>query len=266
MTRPTLELEWRSDRGLVRHRNEDAVACVTDIGLVVVADGIGGASAGDLASQTAVRIIAERFARQPPPVIESSRAELLAEAAINEANGAIVNLARSRRDCAEMGTTVVMGYFGTDWLMYSHLGDSRLYRLRAGALIQLTSDHSLIQEVVDQGSFPSLDAAREHGINEHVLTRAVGSAPDVVATTAVTDIAAGDIYLFCTDGLSGMVADQDLRAVLEAAQGDLGGAADALVESAIDSGGTDNITLALVRVITLEQRRGSAPPQSKPAG
>ena len=163
-----------------------------------------------------------------------------------------------------MGTTVVMGYFGTDWLMYSHVGDSRLYRMRAGALIQLTSDHSFIQEVVDQGLFPSLDAAREYGINEHVLTRAVGSAPYVVATTAVTDIAVGDIYLFCTDGLSGMLAHQELRAVLEAAPVGLGIAADALVDNAIHNGGADNITLALVRVNTVEQRHGSASAQPGP--
>lgn len=264
MTTPALEFEWRSDRGRVRRRNEDAVACLTDISFVVVADGIGGASAGDLASQTAVRIIGQRFARQPPPVSESARAELLAEAAINEANGAIVELAQHRQGCAGMGTTVVMGYFGSGWLMYSHVGDSRLYRMRAGALTQLTSDHSFIQEVVEQGFFPSVDAAREYGINEHVLTRAVGAAPYVVVTTAVTDMAVGDLYLFCTDGLSGMVPDQELCAVLDAAEGDLGSAADALVDAAIDNGGSDNITLALVRVNAVEQRHASAPARPEP--
>ena len=258
MSTPALEFEWRSERGRVRRRNEDAVTCLTDIGFVVVADGIGGASAGDLASQTAVRIIGERFARHPPPVSESRQAEFLAEAASNEANAAIVDLAEHRQDFAGMGTTVVMGYFGSDWLMYAHVGDSRLYRMRAGALSQLTSDHSFIQEVVDQGFFPSFDAAREYGINEHVLTRAVGSAPYVVATTAVTDIAVGDLYLFCTDGLSGMVSDQELVALLDANGGELGSAADALVDSAMDNGGSDNITLALVRVKAVVQRYGSA--------
>lgn len=254
MSKPPLELVWRSDRGRVRQRNEDAVACVPDAGVVVVADGIGGASAGDLASQTAARVISERFGRQPPPVDEPRRAQLLAEAAVNEANGAIVDLSRNRQGCAGMGTTVVMGYFGCDWLMYAHVGDSRLYRLRAGALTQLTSDHSFIQEVVDQGFFPSLAEAREYGINENVLTRAVGSAPYVAATTAVTDIAVGDIYLFCTDGLSGMVAHEDLRAVLAAAKGGLGIAADALVHYAMENGGADNITLVLVRVNAVEKR------------
>ncbi len=248
VAKPPLEFAWRSDRGRVRVRNEDAVVCVPELGVVVVADGIGGASAGDVASETAARIISERFLRQPPPVDEPRRAQLLAEAAINEANGAIVDLARSREGCAGMGTTVVMGYLGCDWLVHAHVGDSRLYRLRNRELAQLTKDHSFIQEVVDQGFFPSLEEARDYGINENVLTRAVGSAPYVVATTAVTDLAVGDIYLFCTDGLSGMVAGEDLRAVLDAAKGGLGIAADALVHYAIENGGTDNITLALVRV------------------
>ncbi|MCG6940087.1 MAG: protein phosphatase 2C domain-containing protein [Thiohalocapsa sp.] len=248
MTKPPLEFAWRSDRGRVRARNEDSVVCVPESGIVVVADGIGGASAGDVASDTAARVVSERFARQPPPVDEPRRAQLLAEAAINEANGAIVDLSRNRAGCAGMGTTVVMGYFGCDWLVYAHVGDSRLYRLRDRELAQLTRDHSFIQEVVDQGFFPSLEEAREYGINENVLTRAVGSAPYVVAATAVTDLAIGDIYLFCTDGLSGMVAHEDLRAVLAAAKGGLGIVADALVHYAIENGGSDNITLALVRV------------------
>ncbi|WP_082673954.1 PP2C family serine/threonine-protein phosphatase [Thiohalocapsa sp. ML1] len=255
MTRPPLEFAWRSDRGRVRRRNEDAVVCLPEVRVVVVADGIGGASAGDVASDTAVRIISERFQRQPPALDEPRRAQLLAEAAVNEANVAIVDLARHREGCAGMGTTVVMGYFGDDWLLCAHIGDSRLYRLRDGKLRQLTSDHSFIQEVVDQGFFPSLEEAREYGINENVLTRAVGSAPYVVATTAVEDLAVGDIYLFCTDGLSGMVSDSELEMLLRAAKGGLGVVADALVHFALDNGGSDNITLALVRVNSVERCR-----------
>jgi protein phosphatase len=235
----------------VRSRNEDAVICRPEAGVVVVADGIGGASAGDVASETAARVISDRFLRQPPPGDDPRRAQLLAEAAINEANGAILDLARTREGCAGMGTTVVLGYFGNDWLLRAHVGDSRLYRLRNHELHQLTSDHSFIQEVVDQGFFPTLEEAREYGINENVLTRAVGSAPYVMAATDVADLAVGDIYLFCTDGLSGMVAHEDLRAVLDAAKGGLGIAADALVHYATENGGSDNITLALVRVNAL---------------
>jgi protein phosphatase len=248
VTKPPLEVVWRSDRGRVRARNEDSVVCLPASRIVVVADGIGGASGGDVASDMATRIISERFARQPSILDEPRPAERLAEAAIHEANDAILAIARSRKGHSGMGTTVVMGYFGRDWLLYAHVGDSRLYRLRDRVLVQLTRDHSAIQEIVDQGFFPSLDEARASGVNEHVLTRAVGSAPAVVAATDVTDLAVGDIFLFCTDGLSGMVAHGDLFAVLDAANDGLDIAADALVQRALANGGADNITLALVRV------------------
>jgi protein phosphatase len=255
MAKPPLEFAWRSDRGRVRSRNEDAVACLPAARFVVVADGIGGASAGDIASAKAVGIISERFQREPPPLQEPQKAQDLAEAAVHEANDFVVDFARSREGHAGMGTTVVLGFFGSDWLLYAHVGDSRLYRLRDGVLTQLTSDHSFIQEVVDQGFFRSLDDARHYGINQNMLTRAVGSAPKVVVTTAVTDLAVGDLYLLCTDGLSGMVPHGDLEQVFSAVTGGVEEIADTLVRMANENGGSDNITLALVRVNAL----GAAP-------
>jgi protein phosphatase len=158
-----------------------------------------------------------------------------------------------------MGTTVVIGYFGDTWMVHAHVGDSRLYRLRDGQLVQLTRDHSFIQEVVDQGFFPSLSEAVRYGINQHVLTRAVGSAAShVVAEVAVTPLAVGDLYLFCTDGLSGMVPDDELQSRLSAIQGDLGLAAESLVHRACASGGVDNITLVLARVRALGDSEGDA--------
>lgn len=251
MTHACLEYAWRSDRGQVRPRNEDAVVVHPDAGIVVIADGIGGASAGDVASKLATTTISGRLLRQLPPRGDARRALLLAEAAVDEANGAIYDMARRDPACAGMGTTVVVGYAGDDWLAYAHVGDSRLYRLRNGELNQLTHDHSFIQEVVEQGFFPNLDEARQYGINENVLTRAVGSTAHVSAATGVVELAAGDLYLFCTDGLSNMVAPDELRHLLAAARGSLETLADALVHMAWDGGGVDNITLVLVRVKTL---------------
>jgi protein phosphatase len=248
MSEPPLEFAWRSDRGRVRRRNEDAVLVLPDIGVVVVADGIGGASAGDVASVTATEVIGKRFQHQPPPVEDPRRAQLLAEAAIKEANGAIIEIGRSRDGCAGMGTTVVMGYFGRGWLSYAHVGDSRLYRLRDGRLEQITSDHSFIQEVVEQGFFPSVQEARKYGINDNVLTRALGASPQVSAATAVTDLADGDLYLFCTDGLSGMVPHGELEALMNSADRGLDAVADAMIYHAMNKGGADNITLSVVRV------------------
>jgi len=268
MTRAVVEFASRSDRGHVRPRNEDSVVVHADAGVVVIADGIGGASSGDVASRVATEIIGQRFLRQRPSRVEPRRAQLLAEAAVDEANGAILDHARHKEGCAGMGTTVVVGYFGNTWLVYGHVGDSRLYRLRGRKLEQLTSDHSFIQEVVDQGFFPDLEEARRYGINENVLTRAVGSTSHVAATTAVTDLCVGDIYLFCTDGLSGMVPDNELQMVLSSVQGSLGIAADALVHMACENGGNDNITLALARVRSIgdDQQQGeSAGADEEPA-
>jgi serine/threonine protein phosphatase PrpC len=246
VTPPRLEFAWRTDRGRVRRRNEDAVRVEPDAGLVVVADGIGGASAGDVASRMATEIIGEHFLRKTslpdPPAARS-----LAAAAIEAANAAILDEARRDSALSGMGTTVVVGYFGDGWVAYAHVGDSRLYRLRDRQLQPLTTDHSFIEEVVERGFFPSRDEARRYGISENVLTRALGSAPDLDVPTAVAEVLAGDLYLFCTDGLSGMVPDDDLRSLLSAADADLDATADALVRRACDNGGSDNITLAVVR-------------------
>jgi protein phosphatase len=259
MTRTQVDFAWRTDRGRVRARNEDSVAVHEKVGVAVIADGIGGASSGNLASRIAVNAIYQRFVRQPPSRVDPGPASQLAVAAVEDANAAILEYVRQSPDCAGMGTTVVIGYFGNTWLVHAHVGDSRLYRLRDGHLVQLTRDHSFIQEVVDQGFFPSLSEAVRYGINQHVLTRAVGSAAShVVAETAVAPLAAGDLYLFCTDGLSGMVPDDELQSRLSAIQGDLGLAAESLVHRACAKGGVDNITLVLARVRASDDSEGDA--------
>jgi len=148
-----------------------------------------------------------------------------------------------------MGTTVVLGFAGAEWLAYANVGDSRLYRLRQERLEQLSHDHSFIQEVVDQGFFRSIDDARQYGIGDNILTRALGSSAEVRVASGVSDLKTGDIFLFCTDGLTGMVPVDWLRQILVAAgKSELGPAAEALVRLANERGGTDNITLALLRV------------------
>jgi PPM family protein phosphatase len=132
MWAPKLEFAWRTDQGRVRAHNEDAVAVHADWGLVVVADGVGGASAGEVASRLAVETIAACFARQTLPRGDRDQACLLAESAVGEANLAVWERAQETPGCAGMGTTVVMGFAGSDWLAFANVGDSRLYRLRAG--------------------------------------------------------------------------------------------------------------------------------------
>lgn len=251
MSQAKAEFAWRTARGLIRARNEDAVAVLPQAGIVVVADGIGGASAGDVASSTAARIISERLARQPPSRTQPRRVERFIEVAIDEANVAVHEMAVNNPSLTGMGTTVVVGYLGSDHLTYAHVGDSRLYLLRDDKLRQLTSDHSFIQEVVDQGFFPTLKEARAYGINENVLTRAVGSTTRVSAATDVIELHRGDLYLFCTDGLTNMVPPALLCRVLAVGDETLDARADELVRLAYEAGGIDNITLALVQVAAL---------------
>ena len=255
-----VEYAWRTDRGRVRQTNEDAVTVHADLGLVVVADGVGGASAGEVASRLAADTIRERFKRQTLPRTDADKARLLAEAAVEEANRAVWQLAQSQADCVGMGTTLVLGFVGAEWLAYANVGDSRLYRLRGECLEQLSHDHSCIQEVGDQGFFRTLEDARQYGIGDNILTRALGSSPEVRVASGITDLSSGDIYLFCTDGLTGMVPEDWLRQILIAAgKSELGPAAEALVRLANERGGTDNITLALVRVGERPEEDGAAP-------
>lgn len=245
-----LEFAWRTDTGRVRTRNEDSVVVQANLPLVVVADGVGGAKAGDVASRTAVEIIRERFSRQSPTRADAEKARMLAEVAIEEANRSVWQLAQEATDCGGMGTTVVMGFAGVDWLAYANVGDSRLYRLRGHTLEQLSRDHSFIQEVVDQGFFRSLEDARRYGIGDNILTRALGTAPEVKVSSGIVDLETRDLFLFCTDGLTGTVPVDWLRQILIAtvAEPGLGPAAEALVQLANERGGIDNITLVLMRV------------------
>ncbi|EIC23124.1 PP2C family protein-serine/threonine phosphatase [Thiorhodovibrio frisius] len=256
--KPALEFASRTHLGMVRKGNEDSVAVHPENYLAIVADGVGGASAGEVASRMAVDLIGERFIARAPSRSEPRIAQLLTEAAVDEANVAIIRHAKEQPECSGMGTTVVMGFFGQGWMVYGHVGDSRLYRLRDGELKQLTRDHSFIQEVVDQGFFPTLADAREYGITDNVLTRALGSAAHIKATTDTTELVEGDLYLLCSDGLTGMVPTEELQNVLVAASS-LETAADTLIKLACKRGGVDNITVALVRVNQVEQ------PQDAPA-
>ena len=250
--RPAVEFAWQTHTGLIRPQNEDAVAVLPEQGIIIVADGIGGARAGEVASSMATEIISHRLAGQSGLRNSRERALSGAKAAVAEANAAIFARGRSEGGCAGMGTTVVVGYVGAGWMVYAHVGDSRLYRLRDRELCQLTVDHSFIRDVVSKGYFPTLKEAREYGINENLLTRAVGSGPQVAVSANVTDLRPGDVYLLCTDGLSNMVSDDELRYRLSAFEGKLDNVANALIHLACEAGGVDNITLALMRVNGVE--------------
>jgi protein phosphatase len=243
-----LHYAWRTDKGRVRVRNEDAVAVFPDMRLVIIADGIGGSSAGEVASRLAAHVISDRFSGLESLPAGKEEAVEAARKAVIEANRVIWDSARRSVRYSGMGTTVVVGFSGPDWLIFAHVGDSRLYLLRDNGLHQLTRDHSLIQEVVDQGFFPTLGDALRYGINENILTRGLGSTGVVTVDAGEVDLVPGDLFLFCTDGLSGMVTDEGLRRALLDAGEDLDSLCGKLVDLACEGGGLDNITVALMRV------------------
>ena len=245
-----LEHAGRSDKGLVRTVNEDCVAVMPESGLVVVADGMGGANAGDVASHTAVEIIVSYILSHESKGqnLGDDGAGALARAALDEANRTIYQSSLDNTDLEGMGTTVVLGLFIEQRLIYAHVGDSRIYRCRGQRLECLTVDHSVIQELVNQGVFPTIEEARAAGVRNNVLTRALGIEGMVEVDVDAAQTLPGDIYLFCTDGLTNMVDDETITRLVTGEPDGLDSAADSLVRLACEKGGKDNISLVLVRV------------------
>lgn len=234
-----------TDVGRVRARNEDALLQRPARGFVAVADGMGGHAAGDIASRIAVDVLDERTAHLP----DSGRPEYIRESVL-AAHQAILKAADADTSLEGMGTTVTALFVDPDMeparCILVHVGDSRAYRLRAGALEQLTRDQTWVQDQIDAGAL-SPEQARGHPYSS-VITSALGirNAPVDVQLLA-PDCAPGDLFLLCSDGLIARLEDDELRSIL-VAHHDLHRAARALVDAANEAGGPDNITVALVQL------------------
>lgn len=234
-----------SDKGRVREVNEDSVAVLDAHGLVVLADGMGGYNAGEVASQLAVETITTSLL----PLYSSGSAGFSGEilqTVVEEANAAIHCAVEDNPEYQGMATTVVVALFCDRRIHYVHVGDSRLYRLRAGRLEQMTKDHSMVQALVDEGMFASLREALDAGVKNNVLFRGLGIDEVVEVDLGSGDVEHGDIYLLCSDGLSNMVTDQELEQILVGSAEDLELAANRLLRAALEKGGLDNVSLALV--------------------
>ena len=243
------DFSFRVDPGRIRHNNEDAVLVDPARGLAVLADGMGGYNAGEVASRIAVAMISTEMRRQlamPGAALDIAGGErLLAEQALR-ANRAIFEAAQRRPQYAGMGTTLVGALWHDGHVIVVHVGDSRLYRLRGPVLAQLTRDHSVLQEQIDRGLITP-DQARD-GRNRNLVTRAVGVEPDLVPEVHSHRVEVGDLYLLCSDGLNDMVSDEQIGQMLRACEDDLTVAARELVQRANDHGGRDNVSVILVRV------------------
>ncbi|UXY16181.1 Stp1/IreP family PP2C-type Ser/Thr phosphatase [Chitiniphilus purpureus] len=249
----SLQMTGLTDAGLVRDHNEDALGFDPTLGYAVLADGMGGYNAGEVASGIAVQMLAHTV-REGLSARAAHLRDLhgvphghsLLETAVQRANAAIYGTALAQPQCAGMGTTLVVALFFDNRVVLAHVGDSRCYRLRDGVLQQLTRDHSFLQEQLDSGLITP-EEARYAG-NKNLVTRAVGIDPDV--ETELNDFAAapGDLYLLCSDGLNDMIEDDEIAEVLSGAHHDLPGAAAELVGRANAAGGRDNVSVLLVAI------------------
>lgn len=230
----------------MRAYNDDCIAVSERWGVVVLADGMGGHQAGDVASRMATETVLAELAGPAPRRIDETRAKHEMRAAVRKANRAIHGRAQVDRRCAGMGATLVAMRFLPGMATVAHVGDARLYLLRDDRLKQLTLDHSLLQEQVSHGLISGEDAKVSH--NRNFVTRALGVDEDIEPDMRTVQPRPGDLYLLCSDGLNDMVDNADIKLVLGALKGNLELAARQLVMIANDHGGHDNISVILVKV------------------
>ena len=244
-----------TDTGRVRDHNEDSIGSDPDLGLLVLADGMGGYNAGEVASGIAVQIVSElateganREERDNiDPHSGMMRQSIVLRDAVYRANKIIYQTAQSQTHCEGMGTTIVACMFYDNKVSIAHVGDSRAYRVRGGEFEQLTMDHSLLQELVDRGFYSAEEAQRS--TNRNYVTRALGVEPTVEVEVQEFDVLTDDVYLLCSDGLPDMVEDEDIHLTINTFNASLDVVGQQLVELANDHGGRDNVSVMLAQVV-----------------
>lgn len=250
------EFATKTDVGMLREQNEDTVLIDESLQLAILADGMGGHNAGEVASSLAVVAIQEELESQSqdfrqkgvqqagPPIHQ------WLTQAVHQANIIILNAAQREPMYRGMGTTLVLAWFRGDSVSIAHVGDSRAYRYRDGCFEQLTHDHSLLQEQIDAGLVRPEDA--QFSPNRNIITRAVGVDYDLVVDVQQHLLQPGDLYLLCSDGLSDRIASEELghllHQLMSSTQGDLNLACHVLVQIANERGGQDNVSVILIKI------------------
>ncbi len=255
---PTMNYTFSAltDPGRTRGNNEDSVAFDDATLLGVLADGMGGYNAGEVASGMATAYIKSELSRclsEAGPKANLGQVRRAIEMCVDNANLSIFNSANANAQYAGMGTTLVMGVFRADKLLLGHVGDSRCYRWRAGQLAQITRDHSLLQEQMDAGLLTPAQAAVSP--NKNLVTRALGVELVVRLELNEHQVERGDVYLMCSDGLTDMVNDLAIAKIFQQ-ETPLGQTAEELVALANQNGGRDNITVLLTQVTGKAHKRG----------
>ena len=244
-----------TDTGKVREHNEDAIGSNADIGLMVLADGMGGYNAGEVASgiavQTITELATEGASREKRNEIDSStglmRQSIVLRDAVARANKIIFQTAQSQTHCEGMGTTLVTAMFYDNKVSIAHVGDSRAYRLRGDKFEQLTLDHSLLQELVDRGFYSEEEAQRS--TNRNYVTRALGVEPSVEVEVHEFEVLPNDVFLLCSDGLPDMVEDEDIHLTISTFNASLDVVGQQLVQLTNDNGGRDNVSVMLAQIL-----------------
>lgn len=246
MVRPDVEMVALTDPGRLRRHNEDAVFVNPTKGVAILADGLGGYKAGEVASRMAVMLLADKLDKLGcnEKNLETLEPELYEQ--VLTVNRAIYQASLRNSRYMGMGTTLVFGLFSGDSLLVGHVGDSRCYRFREGRLKCLTRDHSFLREQIDQGFLTEFEAQNSN--NKGLLTRALGVDSGVSSEFHNYSLWEGDVYLFCSDGLSDMVEEEDMAQILRSPEEDLFSLGNLLIEQANNNGGDDNISVILVKV------------------
>ncbi|HEV2611116.1 MAG TPA: Stp1/IreP family PP2C-type Ser/Thr phosphatase [Noviherbaspirillum sp.] len=252
-----LEFAAQTHTGMVRPHNEDAVAVSAAYNFAILADGMGGYNAGEVASGMATSLLKElletglqKIQQSPSDLLHSRSKQIqhLMQEAILQTNAAILDAARNDSQCQGMGTTLVAALFDRDTVTIAHIGDSRAYRLRRGELVQLTRDHSLLQEQIDAGMIAP-DLAR-FSLNKNLITRAVGVDYELEVEMHEHQTEQGDLYLLCSDGLSDLLELDEIRNLLQETNVSLEKTCDTLIEKANYYGGRDNISVVIAHVLS----------------
>ena len=249
MARKFIEAAAATDPGNVRQYNEDCIAMDPELGVVAVADGMGGHRAGEVASAMAAQMVLVGL-RQRLAELRSGADQhsplLAVEESIIQANLAIWGAAHAHAGQLGMGTTLALALFHDNRIVIGHVGDSRVYRLRGGKLQLMTRDDSLLRDQVDAKLISAADAGESH--NRSLVTQALGVAEQVAAHVRQVDAVPGDIVLLCSDGLNDLVDDADIELILQEVGANVPLAAHLLVQTAKDNGGYDNISAIVARV------------------
>lgn len=245
----------RTDVGLIRENNEDVWAVLPEQKTYLLADGMGGHAAGEIAAQKAVEIlsalIAKAFGKKKKISLKETKRRL--DQLIKQTNLAVHEKAKSDREFKGMGTTICCTYFHDEGLIYAHVGDSRIYRLHQNTLVQLTQDHSLVSELIELGE---LSARQAKGCDyKNIITRAIGTEAWVEPTIENCPLSVGDQILMCSDGLSDLLTHIEIEDILINAP-NIEKAVGMLIDKAKERGGHDNIT-AILLLVSLNGEKSS---------